>query len=194
MPQTPQSPQVQQTKALINEEEVRTELLATIAAARELGPDMDQTLASRWVDQFATLFPNPARDKDRLRGDVETLLVTARGHGADADPARVKDFLAHALVTPPAPPAPIRQAQPASRGNLAPYLPMILGVAVFIAVLIATQGHLWWLVFVIPGLFWGGRGSRRKRYRRYGDWYGMGPGTPPSNGRQLPPGNDPEML
>ena len=195
MPQTPQSPSNQLTKAVINEEEARTELLATLAAARELGPEMDDTLASRFADRFSALFPDPTRDLTRLRGDVETLIVSARGHGADADPARAKDFLARALAPKPAPPAVAPQAGLPARGQYAPYIPMILAAAVVIAIVVASHGYAFWLLFALPWMFFGGRRGRRMRYRRYGPWDNMGPGLPPgSSRRQLPPGDEPEML
>lgn len=196
MPQSPQTSQTQQ-KAVINEEEARTELLATLAAARELGPQMDDTLASRYADQFATLFPDPTRDQARLRGDVETLIVSARGHGPDADPARAKDFLARALTPKPAPPIVRPQAALPARGQfVAPYIPRVVAVVAIIAIVVATRGEAAWLFFfLIPMFFWGGRRGRRMRYRRYGYWDGMGPGLPPDGAqRQLPPSNDPEML
>lgn len=182
--------------AVINEEEARTELLATLAAARELGPEMDDTLASRFADRFATLFPDPTRDLTRLRGDVETLIVSARGHGADADPARVKDFLARALASKPAPPIVRPPSEPPARGQFMPYIPMLIGLAFIVAIVVATHGEFFWPLLLIPIFIFGGRrGRRRMRYRRYGYWDGMGPGLPPGDPRrQLPPSNDPEML
>jgi hypothetical protein len=191
MPDTPQSPQ---SKSLINEEEARTELLATLAAARELGPEMDGTLASRYAERLNTLFPNPARDQERLRRDVEALLTSARGHSADADDARVRDFLRATLAPQPASPAIIqRPAPPAPAGQLAGYLPMLICAAVIIAIVAASGGHAAWLLFwLLPMLFWSGRGRRRRmRYRRYGYWDGYGPMGPPRDPRrQLPPSDD----
>ncbi|HEU0026484.1 MAG TPA: hypothetical protein VFQ25_05150 [Ktedonobacterales bacterium] len=192
MPETPQSPQ---SKSLIHEEEARTELLATLAAARELGPDMDGTLAGRYVERISTLFPDPARDQDRLRRDVEALLTSARGHSADADDARVRDFLRSTLAPQPASPAIIqRPAPPAPTSQLADYLPMLIGAAVIIAIVAASGGQAYWLLFwLLPMLFWSSRGRRRRmRYRRYGYWDGgYGPSMPPRGSRrQLPPDDD----
>jgi hypothetical protein len=198
-----QTPQSQQAKSVINEEEARTELLATLSAARELGPEMDETLASRFVERLDALFPNPARDQTRLRRDVEALLVSARSHGPDADAARVKDFLASALAPQPTPPVFVQQPAPPATapGNLAAYIPTLIGAAVIIAIVAASGGHAFWLLFwLLPMLFWSGRGRRRRmRYRRYGYWDGYGPGygpTMPPGGsrRRLPPGDDPEIL
>lgn len=198
MPQTPQS---QLSKLVINEQEARTELLATIAAGRELGPTMDETLASRYAERLNTLFPNPARDEGRLRGDVEALLASARSHAADADEARVKDFLKSALAAQPAPPMVAQPPlPPAPRMAFAPYIPMALGTIAIVAILAATRGEAAWMLFwLIPLFFWSGRGRRRMRYRRYGNWdgggMGYGPQMPPRGShRQLPPGDDPEVL
>ncbi len=192
MPQTPQS---QQTKSVINEEEARTELLATIAAARELGSGMDETLASRYVERFDALFPNPTRDQAHLRSEVESLLASARGHGADADAARVKDFLARALAPQPAMPIMVRPPMaPAPRMRQVAYLPMLVGLAAVIAIVAATHGAAFWLLWLLPMFFWGGR--RRMRYRRYGPWNdGFGPMMPPpTSRRQLPPDDGPEII
>ena len=194
MPQTPQTPQM---KALINEEEAHTELLATLAAARELGPDMDETLTSRYVERLGALFPNPARDETRLRSDVLALLVSARTHGSDADAARVKDFLARALAPQAAPPVMVQPpAPPAPSANFASYLPMLIGAAAIVAIMAATHGQAFWLIWLLPMFIWGGRGRRRRRYSRYGYWDGSArPGMPPPSGRrQLPPGDGPEIL
>lgn len=192
MPQTPKS---HQTMTAINEEEARTELLATLAAARELGPNMDETLASRYVEQLDALFPNPTRDQARLRSDVEALLASARSHGADADAARVKDFLARALAPQPAPPImapPPMAPMPGMRPTR--ILPMLIGLAVIVAIVAATHGGALWLLWLLPMFFWGGR--RRMRYRRYGPWNGgYGPAMPPyGSPRRLPPGDGPEIL
>ncbi len=195
MPQTSQS---QQSKTAINEEEARTELLATMAAARELGPEMDETLAIRYVERFETLFPDPLRDQARLRNDVEALLASARSHGADADAARVKDFLARARAPQPAPPVVVqRPASPTPVTGYARHIPMLIGMAVIIAVIVATHGAGFWLLFLLPLIFGGGnRRRRRMRYRRYGYWDdGYGPTMPPNGSRrQLPPGDGPEIL
>jgi hypothetical protein len=195
MPATPQS---QQTKTTINQEEARTELLATLAAARELGPDMDETLAGRYVERLDVLFPDKTRDSDRLRGEVKDLIASARGHGADADSARVQDFVARALAPRPAPPVPVRPPGPPMNGGGRPgmYVPMIICIAVFIALAVATHGATAWLIFLLPMIIWGGnRNRRRMRYRRYGYWDGYGPTMPgPDPRRQLPPGDGPEIL
>ena len=188
MSETPQS------KSLINEEEARTELLATLAAARELGPDMDGTLASRFVERLSALFPNPARDQARLRLDVEALLTSARGHSADADEARVRDFLRAALAPQPAPPILAPQpGPPSSAVRPAEYLPMLVCAAVIVAIVAASGGHAAWLLFwLLPMLVWSRPGRRRRmRYRRYGYWDGSGPMMPPTGSRrQLPPSDD----
>lgn len=201
MTQSPQETH-SQTKTVINLEEARTELQATLAAGRELGPEMDETLAARYVERLDTLFPDPTRDSTRLRSEVEALIASARGHGPDADPARAKDFVARALAPHPTAPVPVAPAGPLARRDmaLANYIPMIVAAAVFIALLIATQGQVWWLIFIFPGMFFWGRGGRRGRQRmrarRYGYWDGYGPTMPgPSDpNRQLPPGDHPEML
>jgi len=192
MPQSPQSPE---TKNTINEEEARTELLATLAAARELGPDMDVTLAGRYVERLNVLFPNPMRDQARLRNDVEGLLTSARSHSADADQARVKDFLKTALAPTPAPPVAARPPAPPAFGSRpASYIPLLIGAAVIVAIVLASHGSAFWLVWLLPMFLLGGR--RQRRYRRYGSWQdGYGPAMPPADSRrQLPPGDGPEIL
>ena len=173
------------------------ELLATLAAARELGPDMDETLAGRYVERLGALFPNPARDETRLHSDTLALIVSARTHSADADAARVKDFLARALAPQAAPPVMVQPpAPPATSANAASYIPMLIGAAAIVAIMIGTHGQAFWLIWLLPMFFWGSRGRRRMRYRRYGSWDGgYGPGMPPSGPRrQLPPGDGPEIL
>lgn len=197
-----QTPTSQQAKAVINEQEARTELLATLAAGRELGPDMDQTLASRFMEQLDTLLPSATRDGARLRRDVEALLASARTHTADADEARVDDFLKSALAPQPA--APQLSPQP-------PYLMMRRGPGAFIPLVVCIVGVVaigalfgwhapWALFWLIPLLFWSSRGRRRMRYRRYGYWddggmgYGPRMGPPPDARRRLPPGDGPEII
>lgn len=206
MPASPQSESVKQT---INKEEARTELLATLSAARELGPDMDATLASRYVERLDVLFPDKTRDSARLRNEVEALIVSARGHSADADAARADDFVKRMLEQKPAQSAPLAtmpqaNAPYAQRGgpNPALFVPIsVVSVVAFVALMIATGGHLWFLIFCLPGIFWGFGGSRRNRarryYRRYGYWDGYGPNMPgpnPDGNHQLPPGDGPDWV
>ncbi|HEX9035914.1 MAG TPA: hypothetical protein VF808_02895 [Ktedonobacterales bacterium] len=193
MSQKPQSPQ---TAAVIKEEEARTELLATLAAARELGPEMDDTLSGRFVEQFNKLFPDSARDNARLRSDVQTLLVSARGHGSDADAARVKDFLSRAMAPQTFLPVIARPAGPPMRGQAGQYIPMAVCAAIIVGIVLASGGHAAWLLFwLLPMLFWSTRGRRRMRYRRYGYWDGYGPNLPRTDARrQLPPDDGPEMV
>jgi hypothetical protein len=204
MPATPQSESSEALKRTINEEEARTELRATLSAARELGPDMDATLASRYVERLDVLFPDKTRDSARLRRDVEALIVSARGHSADADAARVDDFVKSVLAVKPAQPAPLAPMpqpnmpyEPARQPSPAVIAPVaIVAIIAYVWMMVQTGGEWWWLIFFLPGLIWGisggrrGRGRGRRYYRRYGYWDGYGPNMPapnPDANRQLPP-------
>ncbi len=160
-------------------EEARKELLATIHASRELGPEMDDTLTDRFMERLSALRPAGSFDPATTRAGVRSLLQTARGTSAAEDNALVERFLAD--LKPPQPalpayapyngmPAPAPYGPygpgpmtPYQSGGFAAIAPMILFAAVFIVALVVSHGALWWLFWVIPGAFgW----SRRNRYQR----------------------------
>jgi hypothetical protein len=161
-------------------EEVRKELLATIHASRELGPDMDDTLTDRFIERLGALRPAGSFDPAPARAELRSLLQTARGSGADGDNALAEQFIAG--LRAPAPPALPAYAPyggvpaPAPYGSygpgpMGPYqgggftqiAPMIICATIFIVALIVSHGELWWLFWLLPASFgW----SRRGRYER----------------------------
>lgn len=160
-------------------EEARKELLATIHASRELGPEMDDTLTDRFMERLSALRPADSFDPTTTRAGLHSLLQTARGTSATEDNALAERFLAD--IKPPQPalpayapysgmpapapygpygPGPMAQYQ---GGGFAQIAPMVLFAAVFIVALVVSHGALWWMFWVIPGAFgW----SRRNRYQR----------------------------
>lgn len=156
-----------------NAEEARKELLATIHASRELGPEMDDTLTDRFMEQLTTLRPANSFDKAATRGKFEALLQSARGSDPQADGALADSFLAN-IPPAPLPPQPYAYGgmpAPMEYGPLVRYrndgfaqvAPMIICAIVFIAALAFSGGHLWWIIFFLPAVF---GVSRRGRYQQ----------------------------
>ena len=156
-----------------NAEEARKELLATINASRELGPEMDDTLADRFMEKLATLRPANSFDRAATRGKFEALLQSARGSDPQADGALADSFLAN-IEPPRLDPQPYAYPgtpAPLQYGPMAPYrndgfaqvAPMIICAVVFIAALAFSGGHLWWIIFFLPAVF---GASRRGRYQQ----------------------------
>jgi hypothetical protein len=138
------------------DEDARKELLATIAAGRDLGPEMDQTLADRYIEQ-------QQKSKAQSRNVAPTPQYAAVGPAGQPPqaPARGGPFM------------------------LAP-IGGIVFVGIIAAALITGHwevlGLLWLAVFLFGGAFAGRRrmyrGSRRY-YRRFGPYDdGFGPGGP----------------
>ncbi|HEU5344954.1 MAG TPA: hypothetical protein VFX31_13455 [Ktedonobacterales bacterium] len=159
-----------------NAEEARKELLATIHASRELGPEMDDALTDRFMEQLATLRPANSFDTAATRGKFAALLQSARGSDPQADGALADSFLAN-LHPPRLDPQPYAYGgvpAPMEYGPLVRYrgdafaqvAPLILCAAVLIVALWVSQGQLWWLVFFVPAIFGIGRNGRQRQQRR----------------------------
>lgn len=159
-----------------NSEEARKELLATMQASRELGPEMDDTLSDRFMEKLATLRPANSFDKTATRAKLESLLQSARGSDPAADAAVADSFLTN---IPPARLDPQPYAYPGvpapmEYGPMAPYrspdaariVPMILCALVLIVAIGVTHGALWWLIFFLPAAFGVGRRSQYQQQRR----------------------------
>ncbi len=155
-------------------DELRKELLATIHASRELGPEMDDTLTDRFMERMSGLRPAGSYDQAGTRARLSALLQSARGSDSAGDNALAEDFIAG--IQPPrrdpqpyaygAPPAPMPYGAPmppAPSGGFAQVAPMLIVAIVFIAALAVSGGHLWWIIFFLPAAFgW----NRRNRYQR----------------------------
>ena len=182
-------------QARYNADEAKKELLATLRASRELGPEMDDTLADRFMDQFKALRPAGSYDPTRVRADLRALLQSARGSDPVGDETLADGFLTRIQA-----PLPAVQAMPGApqwsgpQSELAHIAPVVIAGAIIITAIIFVPAHPWWLIFLMPALLsWirGGRSRRRRdRYYRYDRV--MRPDDPY---RQLPPsGNPPEIL
>lgn len=148
-------------------EEQQNELMATIKAARELGPDMDKAVVASYLE----------KQKAAARAQK---------------------------------PQPQQQAVVAS-GSQQPSWPMFmtpgLGIILYIALLVASGGHLWWTFWLIPAFGFGGWGwwgsrhdehvqRRMDRYEwrraRYGYRYGP-PAAPYDTGYGSAPTQQPQV-
>ena len=116
-------------------EDPQADLLATLAASRELGPEMDKALAESYLAK----------------------------HGQPAGtPSRRQEVGAPAQVTP------VTQAI----GMIGP----VIGFGVWVGLLIASGGHLWWLFWLpmaLGGWWWGmwNPDARRHHHReRREEW------------------------
>lgn len=185
-------------KAYYNADEAKKELLATLHASRDLGPEMDDTLTDRYMDRLKALRPAGSYDPTRVRADLAALLQSARGSDPVGDEALAEDFLAH--LKQPLPATPSYMANPPApqtsgpQSELAHIAPAVIAGAIIITAIVFVPSHPWWLIFFMPALIgWMGgstrRRSRRDRYRydrelRRDDPY-----------RNLPPSsNPPEIL
>ena len=118
-------------------EDLRKDLLAALAAGRELGPEMDTAI-------------------------VEAHL--RRHYGPEAiQPAKPR----------PRPTAVVERA-PVRRDAVLPPAMLMLGIAAFILLAVATGGHTLWLFWLLMFWGWGWRGGYRRWYRRQrgGPWTG----------------------
>jgi hypothetical protein len=100
-------------------EDVRKDLLATLAASRELGPEMDAALADSYMEKYHQQ-PQPRAEQG----------IVPHQSGGQAD-----------LITG---------------------LGLVVGLAAYIAILVATGGHLWWMFWPVMG--WMGWRWRRWSY------------------------------
>jgi hypothetical protein len=159
-----------------NTEEARKELLATMQASRELGPEMDDTLSDRFMEKLATLRPANSFDKTATRAKLESLLQSARGSDSAADATVADSFLTN---IPPARLDPQPYAYPGAPGqveygplvryrnpDMARLAPMIVCAAILIVALVVSGGHLWWLIFFLPAAFGMGRRGQYQQQRR----------------------------
>ncbi len=162
-------------------EEAKKELLATLHASRELGPEMDDALADRFIERLSALRPAGSFDPERTRADLKSLLNSARGSDPAGDDALVVNFLTNIQPPTPAMPAyapyapyPIVPGRaeygPAVRvpqGGLSRGAPALLMLAIMIGILILSHGQAWFLVFLVPMFMnWGRRGSYQRRIER----------------------------
>lgn len=161
-------------------EEAKKELLATLHASRELGPEMDDALADRFMDRLKTLRPTGSYDPQRTRADLTALLNSARGSDPAGDDALVVSFLSNLQPPAPAmpayapyapyPPYPIVPGTgygPPTRAPSSGFsreAPALLMIAIMIAILVLSHGQAWFLVFLVPMFLRGTR--RRSSYQR----------------------------
>lgn len=168
------------TKARYDAEEARKELLATLHASRELGPEMEDALADRFIEQLGSLRPAGSFDPAKTRADLRSLLASARGSDPVGDDALVESFLANIQPPRPAvpaygpygpygpyPPAPadVEFGSPVRVRNsdLARIAPLLIALVIFIASMFWTNGHSVWLIFPLLFLL---NSGRRNRYQR----------------------------
>jgi hypothetical protein len=156
-------------------EEARKELLATLQASRELGPEMDDALTDRFIEQLSALRPAGSFDQAGTRARFHSLLQSVRGSDPAGDPAAAESFLAG--IQPPrrdpqpyaynAPPAPMQYGPmaPTPYGGAAQIAPMVIFAAIFIVALIVSGGHMWWLLWPLLVIS-GGWGRRNRGQRR----------------------------
>lgn len=189
-------------------EEARKELLATIHASRELGPEMEDTLADRFMEKLAALRPANSFDKTATRSKLDALLQSTRDSDPAADATLADSFL---MNIPPAQLDPQPYAYggvpaPMPYGPMGParyqanqIAPLVLCAAVFIAALAFSGGHLWWLIFFLPGVFGlSRRGNYQQRRLQREQWRAQRQdrilNRDEVNNPRLPPQRPPEIL
>lgn len=144
-----------------------------------------------------------ARDPEEQQNDLMAALKAARELGPDMDQAVVASYMekqkaaaqvqAQRSQQQKALAAPSQQRRPTS------FIGLPIGVIVFIAILVATGGHAWWMIWVLFCFggwgWWGWRHDdhvqrRMDRYElrraRYGYRYGYGPVQPPAEPSRQP--------
>lgn len=134
-----------------HDEEQQNDLMAALASARELGPDMDKAVAASYLEKQKT-----ATQAQTQQSSPQQAVVAA--------PSQRRPMY---FIGPP------------------------IGLIAYIAILIASQGTLWWtfwLIFCFGGLgWWGWRHEehvqrRVDHYERRRARYGYGPSGPYDNG------------
>jgi hypothetical protein len=116
-----------------NEEDLRADLHAMLAASRELGPDMDRSLVDSYLE----------RQRGGSNGGTRAVASSQRQPG-----------------------------QPQPFGQLANLAAMGMLTAAYIAALAFSGGQLWWLIFVLMGIFggfwgwWGHDEQEREHHMR----------------------------
>lgn len=192
-------------------DEARKELLATLNASRELGPEMDDALTDRYIERLRTLRPAGSFDPAKTHADLESLLKSARGSDPAGDDALVGSFLAsiqppalapaYASYAPYAPNPGYAQYGPLVRvrhPGVARIAPLLVMLAVFVVVMALTHGHAFWFIWLLPlFLGWGRRGSHQRRLERdqqraYRNDRIIRPDDPYHH--TLPPSGPPEIL
>lgn len=189
-----------------NADEAKKELLATIHASRELGPQMDEALTDRYMEQLGKLRPAGSFDQMTTRTRLQTLLNTVRGSDPAGDETAAEGFLVG--IQPPTAAVPAYGAY-APRAYGPEFGPMVryrggprvspfplLAIIVIAAIAVSTGQH-WMMFLVIPILFGSSRWGRdQRRYdrdqrRAYRHNRIIGPDDPYG---QLPPSGPPEVL
>lgn len=157
------------------DEEQQNDLMAALASARELGPDMDKAIVASYLEKQKQ--QTGAQPPAQQQAQQQQAVVASQGRQ---------------------PPWPV-------------YLTPALGIIAFIALLVVSGGHLWWMFWLIPAFGgWGWWGSshqdhearearmqrRMDRYEwrraRYG--YRYGPRDPYDNGYGSAPTQQPQQV
>jgi len=148
-------------------DEERAELRAMIAAGRDLSPEMDESLVDSYAERRAAEKRAKAKVQGNGNGDGNAVVPQQQSGGVMAG--------THPAV--------------AITG-------IIATVAIFIAIMVFTSGHGWWLIFPLFGIFggwWGNHdrrrldGRRAQRYQMRADYYRTRMGYPPEqDARRLP--------
>jgi hypothetical protein len=146
MANTPDKPQMS--------DDERADLMAMIAAGRELSPEMDTSL----IDSYAERRAAEKQARDKVQGNA-------------------------VVAQQPSPVVASNGQHPAVA-----ITGIVATVAIFIAIMVFTQGHGWWLLFPLFGIFggWWGRNDRYRvrdarraeRYQMRADYYRARMGYP----------------
>lgn len=122
-------------------EDERADLLATLAAARELGPDMDKSIVDSYLER---------RKSEARAGVVPSASANSQGSGPSG-----QGIMPHQT---PGTPSGIAQAA----GMIFP----LAGIAVYVVLLIVSKGELWWAFWLpmLMGGWWRGMWYPRNRY------------------------------
>jgi hypothetical protein len=124
------------------------------------------------------------QDDETLRNEIQAAIKAGREVGPDMDEHLADSVLeryrqeqtarnkALAPQRPVTPPAPSGMNSGMNNGEaIARVVITVAGIAAFVAIILWNP-HMWWLVFVLPGLFglwgrrtWGGYDYRRDRLR-----------------------------
>jgi hypothetical protein len=154
MANTPDKPQMT--------DDERADLMAMIAAGRELSPEMDRSLVESYAERRAA----EATAKAKVQGNAVVPQQQPNGAVSNTHPA-VAMF------------------------------GMAMFAAIFVAILVLSQGHAWWIIFPMFALFggWWGNNDRHRlrnqyraeRYQMRADYYRARMGMPPrDDARSLP--------
>ena len=161
-------------KSQMSEEE-RADLMAMIAAGRDLSPEMDKSLVESYAERRTA--------QEQARAKLHGSQVTQSNQSNQGN-------------------AVVPQRQPSETALLGANVAMgVIGMfmmaAIFVAVMLFTGGHGWWVIFPLFFVFggWGGRYGRHRlrderraqRYQMRADYYRTRMGYPPRDeARRLP--------